>query len=79
MSSFKTPLGLPWNRVAEERALNKRILRDNIDRDSVGRRLTPEAKERAAEFAVDNWPANTGNGEAAKIGIKHVTDGVLKN
>ncbi len=58
--------------------LNRQIIAGNIDRDPVGRKLTPQAREKAISFAVDNWPANTGNGEAAQIGIKHATSGVLK-
>lgn len=54
------------------------IMRDNIARDPVGMKLTPEAQKRAAQHAVDNCLANMGNGDAAKIGIAHVTDGILK-
>jgi hypothetical protein len=54
------------------------IMRGNISRDSVGRTLTPQAAERAASFAVDSWKGNMGNGDVARIGIKHVTEGVLK-
>ncbi len=60
------------------RDINREIIGGNIDRDPVGRRLTPEAREKAINFAVDNWPANTGNGVATQIGIKHVTSGVFK-
>jgi len=69
---------MTWSK--EERRDNAmRTMRANIDRDTVGRRLTPEAKERAAEFAVDVWKGNMGNGEASKIGIKHVTRDVFKD
>lgn len=61
-----------------DRENKRRIIGDNIDKDTVGRKLTPEARERAIDFAVDNWPHNMGNGDAAKLGIKHVTSGVLK-
>lgn len=64
----------------EDRRENARsIMRGNIERDPVGRKLTPEAKERAVEFAVDVWKGNMGNGEASKIGIKHVTRDVFKD
>ncbi len=54
---------------------------NNIDRDTVGRQLTPEAKERAIDFAVDVYreSGHTSNGDAARIGIKHVTRDVLKD
>ncbi len=57
---------------------NRRILSENIAKDPVGRRLTPQAHERAVDFALKNWPANTGNGAAAQLGIKHVTSDVFK-
>ncbi len=44
-----------------------------------GQRLTPEARSRAIEFAVDSWKGQVGNGTAAELGIKHVTAGVLKS
>jgi len=64
--------------TTQEREINLRIMRSNIQRDSVGRSLTPEAQERAAEFAVGVWRGNMGNGTASQIGIRHVTDGVIK-
>ena len=64
----------------EERKENARqIMADNIDRDSVGRKLTPEARNEAIEFAVDVWKGNMGNGEATQLGIKHVTSKILKS
>lgn len=64
----------------EERRENARqIMRGNIERDPVGRKLTPEAKERAVEFAVDVWKGDMGNGRAAEIGIKHVTRDVFED
>ena len=63
----------------EERRENARqIMASNIDRDSIGRQLTPEARKEAIEFAVNAWKGNMGNGEAAQLGIKHVTSKVLK-
>ena len=63
----------------EERRENARqIMAGNIDRDSIGRQLTPEARKEAIEFAVNAWKGNMGNGEAAQLGIKHVTSKVLK-
>ena len=63
----------------EKRESARRIMRANIERDHVGRKLTPEACERAVEFAVDVWRGNMGNGEASKIGIKHVTRDTFKD
>lgn len=57
---------------AEERDNAVRIMRSNIDRHPDGSRLTPALKERAANFAVDAWKGQMGNGEAAKIGLNHV-------
>ena len=63
----------------EERKDNARgIMRGNIERDPVGRKLTPAARERAVEFAVDAWKGRMGNGQAAQLGIKHVTAGIFK-
>lgn len=63
----------------KERHENARqIMASNIDRDPVGGKLTAEARERAIEFAVAVWKGNLGNGEAAEIGIRHVTQGVLR-
>ena len=56
----------------------KQIMRRNIESDRVGRTLTPEAKERAVDFAVSVWSDQRGNGDAAKLGIKHVTHDMLK-
>lgn len=61
-----------------DRELNVKIMRQNISNDSVGRTLAPEAVERAAQFAADVWRGQMGSGDAAKIGIKHVTEGTLK-
>jgi hypothetical protein len=57
---------------------NRQILGGNIDRDPVGRKLTPEARERAIDFANEVWKGNMGNGQASKIGIKHVTNNIFK-
>lgn len=67
-----------WSK--KERRENARsIMRSNIERDPVGCRLTPEAKERAVEFAVDVWKGDMGNGKAAELGIRHVTKDVFKD
>ncbi len=64
----------------EERRDNARkIMAGNIDRHQTGRKLTPEAREKAIEFAVDAWKGNMGNGTASELGIKHVTREVLKD
>lgn len=52
------------------------IMRGSIKRDSTGSKLTDAAVERAAQFAADNWTG--GAGDAAKAGIAHVVDGILK-
>ena len=57
---------------------DREIMRGNIDRDPLGRQLTPEARERAVDFAVDSWKGQMGNGTASQLGIKHVTQGVIK-
>jgi hypothetical protein len=56
----------------------RRIMRDNIERDPVGARLTDAAKERAVDFAVKTWKGDMGNGQAAQIGIQHVTADILR-
>ena len=61
----------------EKRENARQIMARNIDNDRTGRKLTPKARESAIEFAVDVWKGNMGNGEASKIGIKHVTRGVI--
>jgi hypothetical protein len=59
--------------------LNRSIIAGNIDRDPAGRRLTPEARERAIDFGTKVWKGNMGNGTASDLGIKHVTSDVLKD
>lgn len=59
--------------------LNRRIIEDNVNRDPVGRKLTPEAREKAINFGVEVWKGNMGNGQAAQLGIKHATSDVLKD
>ena len=58
--------------------LNRRIIANNIDRDPVGRQLTPEARERAIDFGTSIWKGDMGNGKAADIGIAHATADVFK-
>lgn len=41
------------------------------------RALTPEARERAIDFATDAWHSTAG--EAMEAGVRHVTGGVLKD
>ncbi len=66
-----------WS-IEEKRENHRRIMRTNIDQHEVGRKLTPEARERAVDFALDVWGGDMGNGEASDIGIKHVTRDVFK-
>lgn len=54
------------------------IMRQNIRRNPVGSKLTPQAQEKAAQFAVSVWKGQMGNGEASQIGIKAVTKDILK-
>jgi len=56
----------------------KAIIGQNIDRDSLGRKLTPEARERAIDFGVKTWKGNIGSGDAARTGIRHVTSDTFK-
>lgn len=64
--------------MSNDRELNIRIMKGNIERDPLGSKLTDSAKQKAAEFAADVWKGNMGNGEASQIGIKHVTESILK-
>lgn len=58
--------------------------RDNVDWvrgwvDQKAPNLTDAAKQRAAEFGASVFRGNMGVGEAAEIGIKHVTQDTLKD
>lgn len=64
-----TPRHLPGNRAVIER---------NVDRDPVGSRLTHEARREAVDFGLRAWRGQMGNGEAAQIGIEHVTSRVFR-
>jgi hypothetical protein len=64
---------------SDRASLHRNIIAGNIDRDPVGRQLTPEARERAIDFGVNAWKGNMGNGTASDLGIKHVTSDVFKN
>lgn len=55
------------------------IIRGNIDRHTIGSRLTERAKQEATDFALNVWDGQMGNGEASDIGIKHVTSGIFKD
>ncbi len=62
-----------------EADLNRRCIGDQIDRDPVGRKLTPEARESAITTGVNAWKgARTGCGDAARVGIQEVTGKILK-
>lgn len=54
------------------------IIRGNIQRDRVGSSLTPQAQERAVDFAMKSTGAGLNWGQLKEIGIKHVTADVLK-
>lgn len=63
----------------DKEAANRRIIASNIDRDPVGSRLTPEARERAIDFGTKAWKGDMGNGTAANLGIQHATSDVLRD
>ena len=58
--------------------LRRGIIADTISRDRVGRTLTPEAQQRATEFAAGQMGNGLNWGQLSKIGIAHVTEGILK-
>lgn len=62
-----------------DKDLNRKIIGNNIDRDSVGRRLTPQARARAIQFGTEAWKGNMGSGRAAELGIRHATSDTLKD
>ena len=65
--------------TAEEKLKNAQaIIAQNIDGDPLGRQLTRDARARAIDFAVSVWKGNMGNGDAARMGIKHVTADIIK-
>lgn len=66
-----------WSKE-QKRDNAREIMRGNIGRDPLGQRLTPEARDRAVEFAVDAWTGQRGNGAASQLGIQYVTQGVIK-
>ncbi len=49
------------------------VIASAIARDPVGRKLTPEAHERAVRFAADTWRGTVNVGQAVEAGIRHVT------
>ena len=61
------------------RRLDCDIILGTIARNPIGRQLTPEAQQRAAEFAAANMGKGLNWGQLADVGIKHVTDGILKD
>lgn len=62
----------------DKNELNRRIIAGNVDRDPVGRQLTPEAREAAIDFGLSVFKGQINNGQATEIGIKHVTSHVFK-
>lgn len=57
----------------------ERCMAESIDRHPVGRKLTPEARERAISFAAKMWRGMTSSRAAVEAGISHVTaDGPFK-
>lgn len=58
----------------------RRIISGDISRDRVGAKLTPEAHERAVDFAmtVSDGSGRYNWGQLKDIGIKHVTSDVFK-
>lgn len=69
---------IPSDERDKERSA-RRTIGENIDKDPMGKRLTPEAREEAITIGVKAWgAAPIGNGDAAQIGIKAVTGKILK-
>jgi hypothetical protein len=66
-----------WSKE-QNRENAREIMRGNISRDPLGNQLTSEARDRAVEFAVDAWKGDMGNGAASNLGIKHVTQDIIK-
>jgi len=58
---------------------NRAIIERNVDRDPVGSRLTPKAREAAVNAGMLAWRGQMGNGEAAQIGIEQVTSLIFKD
>jgi hypothetical protein len=58
--------------------LTRRIILGDIQRDRVGRTLTPQAQEKAADHAMTHTGSGFNFGQLKEIGIKHVTADVLK-
>lgn len=69
---------MPYWDQEEIGRFNRRIITQNIDRDPVGRQLTPQARGKAIDFALSIWKGDMGNGEASQIGIRHATADVIK-
>lgn len=57
---------------------NKPIMAAQIDAHPVGQKLTESARARAIDFAADAWRGSVGAGDAARLGIQHVTGDVFK-
>jgi len=50
-----------------------------IDRDVIGSRLTPKAREKAIKYAMKIWgKQRLTAGQAVQRGIEHVTAGILE-
>jgi len=63
---------------SDMKRMNRLSHAQDIDRDPVGSRLTPEARERAIDFAEKAFTGNTNRGTAVQLGIQHVTSDVFK-
>ncbi len=64
---------------ANKRDLTRQIIREDIGRDRVGRKLTEAAKDRAVDFAekTSHKVGGLNYGQLKEIGIKHVTSEVF--
>lgn len=62
-----------------EDKLTRSIISGDIARDSVGAKLTPEAHERAVDFAMKQTGKGLNFGQLKNIGISHVTSEVFKD
>lgn len=58
--------------------LHRIIIARNIDRDKLGSRLTPAARQTAIDVGMSVFKGQMGNGQASDIGIKAALAQVLR-
>jgi len=54
------------------------IIRNSINRDNTGSKLTPQAVERAVDFGASLTKQGLNWGQIKEASIKHVTNDILK-